>query len=144
MNNLEHIYDGDVLLALIIRDNYHSNGITFFTSDDSPHQIGYMNRDKEYVIPPHVHNLVDRTVNITQETLIVKSGVVRVDFYSDSKEYKESRLLYKGDIILLAAGGHGFKMIQPSEMVEIKQGPYAGAKDKVRFEPIEDEKVIIK
>ena len=52
--------------------------------------------------------------------------------------------MYKGDIILLAAGGHGFKMIQPAEIVEIKQGPYAGAMDKVRFESIADEKVILK
>ena len=35
-------------------------------------------------------------------------------------------------------------MIQPAEIVEIKQGPYAGAMDKVRFEPIDDNKVIIK
>lgn len=75
---------------------------------------------------------------------MVKSGVVRVDFYTQEQKYLESRIIYKGDIILLAAGGHGFKMIQPSEMIEIKQGPYAGAMDKVRFEPIEDDKVILK
>lgn len=144
METIERIFDGDNILAIIIRDNYHADGITFITPDNYPHQIGYMNRDKEYVIQPHVHNLVDRKVSITQETLIIKSGVVRVDFYTDSKEYKESRILYKGDIILLAGGGHGFKMIQPSEMVEIKQGPYAGVMDKIRFEPVDDNKVILK
>ena len=35
-------------------------------------------------------------------------------------------------------------MIKPSEILEIKQGPYAGEQDKVRFEPVDDEKVIIK
>lgn len=144
MENIEKIYHGDQLLSIIIRDNYHATGITFITPDDYPHQLGYMNRDKDYVIAPHVHNRVARNVDFTQETLVVKSGVVRVDFYTQEKEYLESRIIYKGDIILLAAGGHGFKMIQPSEMIEIKQGPYAGAMDKVRFEPIEDEKVILK
>lgn len=144
MGNIEKIFNGDELLAIIIRDNYHATGITFITPDDYPHQLGYMNREKDYVIAPHVHNKVVRTVDFTQETLVVKSGVVRVDFYTQDKEYLESQIIYKGDIILLAAGGHGFKMIQPSEMIEIKQGPYAGAMDKVRFEPIDDNKVIFK
>lgn len=143
MENIEKIFDGNQLLSIIIRDNYHADGITFITPDDYPHQLGYMNRDKGYVIVPHVHNKVERIVDFTQETLVVKSGVVRVDFYTEDKIYLESRIIYKGDIILLAAGGHGFKMIQPSEMIEIKQGPYAGAKDKVRFDPIEDNKVIL-
>lgn len=144
MENIEKILFEGEILSIIIRNNYHADGITFITPDDFPHQLGYMNREKEYVIPPHVHNKVPRTIDFTQETIVIKSGVVRVDFYSDQRNYLESRLLYKGDIILLASGGHGFKMLQPSEMVEIKQGPYAGPLDKVRFQPIEDEKVIIK
>lgn len=144
MENIEKIYNGKELQAIIIRDNYHATGITFITPDDYPHQLGYMNREKNYIIAPHVHNRVVRNVDFTQETLVVKSGVIRVDFYTQDKEYLESRIIYKGDIILLAAGGHGFKMIQPSEMIEIKQGPYAGAMDKVRFEPINDNKVILK
>ena len=144
MQNIEKIYKDKNLLAIIIRDNFHADGITFITPDDYPHQLGYMNREKDYVIAPHIHNKVERLVDFTQETLVVKSGVVRVDFYTQEKEYIESRIIYKGDIILLAAGGHGFKMIQPSEMIEIKQGPYAGAMDKVRFEPVIDENVIIK
>lgn len=144
MTNIERIYHGDELLSIIIRENYHADGITFLTPDDYPHQLGYMNREKDYVIPPHVHNRVSRCIDFTQETIVMKSGVVRVDFYTQDQQYLESRMIFKGDIILLAAGGHGFKMIQPSEMIEIKQGPYAGAMDKVRFEPIEDDKVIFK
>lgn len=144
MENIERIYNGDELLSVIIRDNYHAQGVTFITPDDFPHQLGYMNREKDYVIVPHVHNKVPRNVDFTQETLIIKSGVVRVDFYTQEQKYLESRIVYKGDIILLAAGGHGFKMIQPAEIVEIKQGPYAGAMDKVRFESIADEKVLLK
>ena len=144
MENIERIYNGEDLLGVIIRDNYHAQGITFITPDDFPHQLGYMNREKDYIIVPHVHNKVSRNVDYTQETLIIKSGVVRVDFYTQDREYIESRVVYKGDIILLASGGHGFKMLQPAEIIEIKQGPYAGAMDKVRFESIDDNKVVIK
>lgn len=44
-------------------------------------------------------------------------------------------------MILLAYGGHGFEMIENSEIIEIKQGPYAGELDKTRFEPISKEEV---
>ena len=42
-------------------------------------------------------------------------------------------LLNKGDIILLIKGGHGFSVIEDVKMIEVKQGPYAGDKDKIRF-----------
>jgi mannose-6-phosphate isomerase-like protein (cupin superfamily) len=95
-----------------------------------------MKRPKDYVIPPHVHNAVQRDVHFTQEVLVIKSGKVRVDYYDDFKNYLESRILNKGDVVLLAYGGHGFEMLEDSEIIEIKQGPYAGEMDKVRFEPV--------
>jgi hypothetical protein len=76
--------------------------------------------------------------------LFVKSGRIRVDFYDDEKNYLESSVISTGDVILLAAGGHGFEMLEESEMVEVKQGPYCGEKDKVRFEPAQHNNIIIK
>jgi len=77
--------------------------------------------------------LVERKVTLTQEVLFIKSGVVRVDFYDDNRNYLESRVLEQGDVILLAAGGHGFEMLEQAEIIEVKQGPYCGDQDKVRF-----------
>ena len=61
---------------------------------------------------------------------------MRVDYYDDDRNYLESRVLNQGDVALLAYGGHGFEMLEDSEMIEVKQGPYVGEMDKVRFEPI--------
>jgi mannose-6-phosphate isomerase-like protein (cupin superfamily) len=58
---------------------------------------------------------------------------LKVDFYSKNKISLESRELSKGDVILMASGGHGFEALEDLEMIEIKQGPYAGENDKVRF-----------
>ena len=58
--------------------------------------------------------------------------------------YLESRILYQGDVVLLAYGGHGLEMLEDSEMIEVKQGPYAGEMDKIRFEPVRNEKLEIK
>lgn len=144
MAGIDKIYNGKQFLGLIIRKNYHDSGIQFLTDDLAPQQLGYMNREKDYVIAPHVHNIVPRTVELTQEVLVIQRGKVRVDFYDDDRNYLESRIAYEGDIVYLGYGGHGFKMLEDSEIVEIKQGPYCGAQDKVRFEPINDNEVNLK
>jgi mannose-6-phosphate isomerase-like protein (cupin superfamily) len=141
---IENIFHNKRLLSVIIRSNYKSEGIKFFTPDDYSQQLAYMNRAKNYIIPPHVHNSVERNVHFTQEVLVIKSGKVRVDYYDDAKIYLESRVLYKGDVVLLAYGGHGFEMLEDSEIIEVKQGPYAGERDKVRFKSIDSAQVEIK
>ena len=139
----EFIHNGNAF-AIIVRRDFNCPGINFFTPNDYSQQLAYMKRPKNYVIPPHVHNLVQREVNYTQEVLVIKSGKIRVDFYNNDKTYIESRILTKGDIILLASGGHGFKMIDDSEIIEVKQGPYAGELDKVRFQSVGNEDLNIK
>jgi hypothetical protein len=69
---------------------------------------------------------------------------LRVDFYTDAQVYLESTILEAGDVILLAQGGHGFEMLAPTEIVEVKQGPYAGDRDKRRFEPVPASEVVLR
>jgi uncharacterized protein YjlB len=130
---IEKIEHNNQMLALIIRSSFSKQGIEFFTPQDFSQQVGYMNRPAGYVINPHVHRLVERKVTLTQEVLYLKSGKVKVDFYDDDCNYLESRVIEEGDVILLAAGGHGFEMIENSEMIEVKQGPYCGDEDKIIF-----------
>lgn len=139
---LEKILNNNIVLSIIVANKYKYDGITFFTGDNDSQQLGYMNRPKDYVILPHRHNLVPREVHYTQEVLFIKSGKVRVDFFTNEQEYVTSRILHSGDVILLADGGHGFKMLEPSEIIEVKQGPYCGELDKVRFQPIDESQVI--
>jgi hypothetical protein len=141
---VEEIRDNVNLLAIIIKASYEKKGISFFTPNDFSQQLGYMKRNKDYVIDPHVHNPVKREVVWTQEVLFIKSGKVRVDFYNNKKLYLESRIINKGDVILLASGGHGFTMLEESEIIEVKQGPYSSDKDKTRFDTIHPSKVRLK
>lgn len=130
---IEQIQQGDLHLALIIRAQYQREGIEFFTPDEYSQQLAYMNRPKGYRIQPHVHNEVHRDVTLTQEVLLIRSGKVAVDFYNNEREHVCDVILNAGDVILLAAGGHGFRMLEPTEMIEVKQGPYCGDQDKTRF-----------
>ena len=121
------------IFAIIIRSNYEQSGIQFFTPPEFSQQLAYMKHEKGKIIEPHVHNEVNREIVRTQEVLIVKSGKVQVDLYTSENEYWNSYILEAGDLILLASGGHGFEILEPTEMIEIKQGPYLGDDDKVRF-----------
>lgn len=141
---IETISHAGFTLAILVRRDFREDGIRFFTPDDFSQQLGYMMRPAGYVIPPHVHRSMPRTVEFTKEVIILKSGRVRVDFYDDDKNYLESRILEPGDVVLLARGGHGFEMLADSEMLEVKQGPYAGTADKERFEHVSADQVVIK
>ena len=96
------------------------------------------------VIQPHVHNPIPRNVRYTLEVLFIKRGRLRVDFYTDNKDYIESHMLVAGDVILLATGGHGFEVLEELEMIEVKQGPYVGEDDKTRFQGISAQSVQLK
>ncbi len=137
----ETIRNLDQTIAIIIAAEYRAEGIQFFTSDVFSQQLAYMNRPSGYVIPPHVHNPVQRDVVWTQEVLFVRSGRMRVDFYTDGRHYLESRIVKTGDVVMLVAGGHGFEMLEPTELIEVKQGPYSGDHDKTRFEGVSAERV---
>jgi len=130
---IKKVYDGDILLAIIISNKFNEPGIHFFTPDDFSQQLAYMKHPKGKTIIPHVHNPVQRKVEYTQEILFIKSGKIRVDFYNSDQKYLESYILSQHDVILLIEGGHGFEVLEELEMFEIKQGPYAGEKDKTRF-----------
>jgi hypothetical protein len=136
---VEYIRNAGQLLAIILASRYHSEEIKFFTPDNFSQQLGYMNRPAGYQIPPHVHNPVKRAVEFTQEVLFIKTGKLRVDFYSDKQVYLESRVLQAGDVVLLAFGGHGFEILEQCEIIEVKQGPYAGEGDKTRFASVSND-----
>lgn len=133
---VKEVISKDIILAIILRTKFEDKGIKFFTPDNFSQQLGYMKREKGYIIDPHIHNPVTREVEYTKEVLFIKSGKVKVDFYDNERNYLESEILNTGDVILLAYGGHGFKILEDCEMIEVKQGPYAGELDKTRFKGI--------
>ncbi len=144
MDNVIRIEHEGIEIGAIVRSTYHNSGIGFFSKENDGLQLGYMNRPDDYVIAPHTHNRVKREVFFTEEILFIRSGMVRVDFYNDNQQYIESHIARSGDIVILKAGGHGFKILERADIFEVKQGPYLGAQDKVRFDPITDDDATIK
>lgn len=131
------------LLAMHIRLGEESrrtlDKTTFFTSEKEPMQIGYIRRDGGETVPAHYHTFVGRKIFGTPETLIVLSGRMRVNIYdhangTEERALVESLIAVKGDILYLISG-HSIEFLEATELFEVKQGPYAGERDKVYFNP---------
>jgi hypothetical protein len=130
---VENIYSGDRLLAIIIPHDFSATGVNFLTPHNLSQQLAFIQHPSGRIVEPHCHNPVSREVLYTQEVLVIKKGVLRVDFYDIDRTYIESRTLVAGDVILLTECGHGFEVLEELEMIEVKQGPYTGDNDKTRF-----------
>ena len=142
---IEKIYNQKKLYALIVRRDYQKKtGVNFFTDKESTQQLGYMNHKKNHIIVPHRHNKRQSKVSLTTEVIILLKGILRIDFYNDKEKYLFSKKLYANDLIMLSNGGHGFKVLKDVEMIEVKQGPYSLAADKVKFDKTDEKKIKIK
>lgn len=132
---IEHVVHQDVTYAVVIRGTHAPRDcIEFCTPPDYSQQLAYMHRLKGEAIRAHRHNEVHRSVKRTCETLFIRKGRVRTDLFDESDDFICSVELVTGDVILLVCGGHGFTMLEDSEIVEVKQGPYAGEQDKCFLE----------
>jgi hypothetical protein len=140
---MKNICDESGLLAVIIRADFQADGIVFATPNELPQQLGYMKRPMGYEIAPHVHVMKRYEVQYSSETLFIRKGKVRIDFYSEQKAYLTSEILVSGDVVLLSRGGHGFEMLEESEIVEVKQGPYESESDKFRFKGVDKDKIVL-
>ncbi len=133
MNFFEEIRWLDRPLAYIIRSEFTPGATTFLTPLDFTQQLGFVVYPEGGEIKPHLHRSMERTVRGTSEVLVVKKGRCQVDIYNNLKEPVATRELREGDILLLVDGGHGFRMLEDTIFVEIKQGPYTGLEEKERF-----------
>lgn len=139
MKSLDQIFDADgCLLAMIIRSDFKGEGLSFLTMPGESLQVAHMTHPKGHVIKAHSHNLVERRIVGTQEVLFVKKGIVAVDFFDEANCLVCQRVSREGDVLVLLHGGHGFVMLEEAEIIEVKQGPYLGSRDKRLIEERQD------
>ena len=133
---LEHYRDpssGD-LLAMVVRGDFSGGKYNFFTPDDFPLQMGTSFYPAGDRIQPHVHIPQARHIDLVNEYIYVKSGRVELTLYSKERVPVTTIALSAGDSLLLTGGGHGFRVLEACQLIEVKQGPYLGMDDKVKFE----------
>lgn len=131
---IEWIRNSEEVLGIIIPGDYDPQQSEFITPDSYKQQIGFIVYPQDGVIVPHIHHEMERNLHGTSEVLLVRHGHCWVDFYLQDKSFYCSRELKTGDILALISGGHGFRMIEHTVFLEVKQGPYIGTQEKERFD----------
>lgn len=115
------------IFAIILRKGWQTEGVNFLTAEDSPLQLGVLVHKEGKEIRPHIHRPRREIIKNIQEVLHIEQGKVEVDFYDHGKKIARS-ILNSEDTILFMQGGHGFKILEDSRIIEIKQGPYRDKK----------------
>jgi len=133
MELIEKIIWQDVLLAYIIRSEMNATETTFLTPPEFKQQVGFVVYPAGGKIQRHVHRPLERHLVGTSEVLIVRRGGCEIDIYNNERELVATRQLHQGDIMLMVDGGHGFRMMEDTVFLEVKQGPYTGLEEKERF-----------
>ncbi len=132
-NTIIEIRNKKILYALIIKKKrrFIKSGVDFITKDNDLLQLGFINHKKNHHIKSHIHLKKPRLINYCTEVLLVEKGKVKIKFFdNNNSDIKKDKILNKGDIIILFQGGHGFKILEKTQIIEIKQGPYVEGKDK--------------
>jgi len=121
--SVEKVEWGGKILAIILRKGWQIEEATFLTDKDSSLQLGVLAPKEGKEIRPHIHRPRTEIIENIQEALHIEQGKVEIDFYDNERKVARG-ILDSGDTILLMQGGHGFKILEDSRIIEIKQGPY--------------------
>jgi mannose-6-phosphate isomerase-like protein (cupin superfamily) len=133
MQHVEQIACEEKPLAYIIRAEISPAETSFITPPEFKQQVGFIVYPAGGVIQRHDHRPLERHLVGTAEVLVVQRGRCEIDIYNDDRQLVATRELRVGDIMLMIGGGHGFRMLEDTVFLEIKQGPYTGEDEKERF-----------
>jgi len=132
--SIEQVRDDDgCSLACIVRASFRPEATQFVTADDQSQQVGFIVYGAGEEIARHAHLPIARSIVGTGEVLIVRKGRCEVDLYGGSGKLAATRELRLGDVLIFFAGGHGFRMLEDTVLLEVKQGPYTGLAEKEYF-----------
>ena len=111
------------------------DGVKFLTTIKNDMQVGLMTRNSNSPVVAHQHLKIKRSIETTQEFLLVRKGNAEVILFDNHGNQFHKIDLSLGDSILLVAGAHAITFTSDTELLEVKQGPYLQSQDKVYIGP---------
>lgn len=126
MESIKRIEKNGTTYALFLKNVAQEDGVRFVTQQDDAFQVGFMNRPAGHEVKPHTHPPVERVLTTTSEFLIIQEGRVHVKVFDDAWELLAEEELVSGDSLIFFRGGHALTMLEPTKMIEVKQGPFPG------------------
>lgn len=132
--DIEKLVHKGRLFAILLRSNKKIRGVEFYTEKQHTFQFGAQEREAGSVIQSHAHRPVRRVIDTTSEMIHLDYGKMEVLLYDKENNFVTSLVMNGGDTILFLEGGHGFRFLEKSKIIEVKQGPYEGPdEDKEKF-----------
>lgn len=125
---MKEIKIDSVVLARHITHGDIKEGLNFFSSYGEFIQVGVWGSYKKGKdLKAHVHNIVERTISRTCETLYIISGGIDATIYTLDDKVVETIPVKQGEILILLECGHGYKITEEgTSVLEVKNGPYFG------------------
>jgi hypothetical protein len=120
-------------LTFIVHASSTPNKTTFITPPEFKQQVGFVVYPAGGEVKRHLHLPLERHLIGTSEVLIVRLGHCLMDIYNEDRELVATRELTTGDVMLMVGGGHGFRMIEDTVFLEVKQGPFMPVEEKEEF-----------
>lgn len=133
IDGLDIISRDGVELCYIIRAELAPDVTTFITPPEYKQQVGFVAYPAAGEVQRHLHLPLQRHLVGTSEVLLVRKGRCIVDVYDEAKQLVASHEVSAGDVVLMVGGGHGFRMLEDTLFLEVKQGPYLERDEKERF-----------
>ncbi|MFA7681754.1 MAG: hypothetical protein WCX61_01865 [Candidatus Peribacteraceae bacterium] len=125
MEDIKRIENAGVLYALIFRrDLSVKNGVRFPAGGDAGLQIGFFERETGYQSEPHRHQPRNISLEHIAEFLSIEKGKVTVTIYDEEWTSIAEETVQSGQCIVFLQGGHAITMLEPTRIMEVKQGPY--------------------
>jgi len=100
------------------------NGSIPLTNGKEPLQVVTLKHPSGKYLLAHTHKPTVRKTESMQECLIVRKGKIKIDLYGPDKKMFKKIILKTGDFFLLMVGGYGIHMLENSELIEFKNGPF--------------------
>lgn len=125
---MEKIYYENVLVGIRIREIKKEGSIPVTDAKEAL-QLVTLKHPKGTFLKAHLHIPQKRVTQRLQESLVVRKGRIKVELYTTQKKYFKSILLKPGEVFILLNGGYSLRMMQDSEIIELKNGPFKEDKE---------------
>jgi hypothetical protein len=131
----EYIYDGaNNLICIISRTVHTTEAVNFIKRENAYLEVGLMNRGPQSPVKLHKHMQKKvPSIRRTEEVIIQLDGLLKLVLYADNKDFAKEIELVGPSVIILISGYHSFDFLSPTNLIEVKTGPYQNKQDKEYF-----------
>ncbi len=131
MESIKHIEKDGVRYASFFHA-VEAPGPRFLSRTEDEFQFGVIERPKGHVVPVHAHPVHAHRNAHMSEFIYVERGKMEIEIFDEEWNAIGSDVVSAGDFMISYRGGHGLTMLEPTRIIEVKQGPYPGA-DKAKI-----------